>query len=88
MLLGISLPVLMWRFAAGQPRGRWRTTAYRLFWLEAAACVVGVLASRAGLATLAEILPAVAFHLWIAMVTASSAGRSPARPATSLSRAG
>src|SRR5437867_6815373 len=41
LLLGISLPVLMWRFAAGQTRGRRRRAAYWLFWLEAAACAVG-----------------------------------------------
>jgi len=69
IVLGLSLPVLMWRFAAGQPPGRWRAVAYRLFWLEVAACVVGVTLSRAGKATLAEIFPAVAFHLWIGVVT-------------------
>jgi len=72
IVLGLSLPVLMWRFAAGQPPGRWRNVAYRLFWLETAACVLGVALSRAGRATLAEIVPAVAFHLWIGVVTARS----------------
>ena len=76
LLLGISLPVLMWRFASGQPPGRWRATAYRLFWLEAAACVAGVVLSRSGLATLAEIFPAVAFHLWIATVALVASRRS------------
>ena len=88
LALGISLPVLMWRFASGLPPGAWRATAYRLFWLETAACVAGVLLSRAGRATVAEILPAVAFHLWIAVVTARSAGQARERPAPSLSPAG
>ena len=42
LVLGVSLPVLMWRFAAAQPAGTWRRLAYRLFWLEAAACAVGL----------------------------------------------
>lgn len=88
LALGLSLPVLMWRFASGQPPGRWRVVAYRLFWLEAAAALAGVLLSRAGRATLAEVLPALAFHLWIAVVTARSPGRVGARPAPSLSLEG
>ncbi len=72
LILGISLPVLMWRFAAGLLPGRWRIVAYRLFWLEVAACVAGVLLSRSGRAAIAEVLPAVAFHLWIGMVTLKS----------------
>jgi len=72
LVLGASLPLLMWRFASGQAPGRWRVAAYRLFWLEAAACVAGVLLSRSGLAAVAEMLPAVAFHLWIGVVTLRS----------------
>ena len=69
LALGISLPVLMWRFAAGQPPGRWRRVAYGLLWAEVAACAVGVVLSRRSVAPLAEMIPAGAFHLWIAVVT-------------------
>lgn len=48
LVLGASLPLLIWRFAAAQPEGRWRTVAYRLFWLELAACIAGVVLSQAG----------------------------------------
>jgi hypothetical protein len=69
LVLGISLPLLMWRFAAAQPPGRWRRTAYRLFWAEAVACVVGLYLSARTIAPLAEILPAAAFHAWVVAVT-------------------
>jgi hypothetical protein len=72
LILGLSLPLLMWRFAAGLAAAPWRPAASRLCWLEVAACVAGVILSRAGVATLAEILPALGFHLWIAVVTAWS----------------
>ena len=75
LALGISLPVLMWRFAAGQPPSRWRRVAYGLFWAEAAACAVGVVLSRRSVAPLAEMIPAAAFHLWIAVVTLSVSSR-------------
>jgi len=78
IVLGISLPVLIWRFAAGQPAERWRTLAYRLVWLELAACVSGIALSRWGRAAIAEILPAVGFHLWIGVVTAKAG--SPRAP--------
>lgn len=67
--LGLSLPLLMWRFAAAQPPGRWRDHAYLLMWLEVAGCVAGVALSRAGRATVAEAVPACLFHLWIIVVT-------------------
>ncbi len=70
ILLGLSLPVLMWRFAAGQPPGRSRSWAYGLFWLEVAVCAVGVALSRAMHAPVAEVVPAAGFHLWIVVVTA------------------
>src|SRR5207237_162838 len=37
LVLGISLPVLMGCFAAGQPAGSWRRLSWALFWLEAGA---------------------------------------------------
>lgn len=67
--LGLSLPLLMWRFAVAQEAGRWRTTSFRLLWLEVVGCVAGVLLSRAGRATVAEAVPACLFHLWIISVT-------------------
>jgi len=69
LVLGASLPLLMWRFAAGQAPGRWRVVAYRLLWLELAAGMAGILLSRSGRAAVAEMLPAVAFHLWIGVLT-------------------
>lgn len=69
LTLGASIPVLMWRFAADQPSGAWRRWCYGLFWLEAAACAVGITLSRNQVAPLAEILPALAFHVWVATVT-------------------
>lgn len=76
LVLGASIPVLMWRFAADQPTGAWRTRCYGLFWLEAMACAVGIVLSRRHVAPLAEILPALAFHLWVFVVTIAAA---PAR---------
>jgi hypothetical membrane protein len=88
IVLGLSLPVLMWRFAAGQADGPWRARAYGLLWLEVAACVAGVLLSRSGRAPIAEMLPAVAFHLWIAVVTARAAsGRVALSPSGTGGRA-
>lgn len=69
LILGASLPVLMWRFAADQPPGSWRRRCYALFWLEAAACAAGITLSQNQVAPLAEILPALAFHSWVAVVT-------------------
>lgn len=69
LTLGASIPVLMWRFAADQPPGAWRRRCYGLFWLEAAACAMGIALSRIQVAPLAEILPALAFHAWVAFVT-------------------
>lgn len=69
IVLGLSLPVLMWRYAAGQRPGAHRSRAYTLVWVEVAACVAGVVLSRAMRAPLAEAVPATGFHLWIAVVT-------------------
>jgi hypothetical protein len=69
LVLGASLPVLMWRFAASQPPGRWRRRSYALAWGEAAACALGFYLSARSIAAVAEVLPAAVFHLWIAVVT-------------------
>lgn len=69
IVLGLSLPLFMWRFAAGQPPGRWRRQSYGLLWLEVVAVLAGVALSRVHLAVVAEVLPAVVFHLWIIVVT-------------------
>jgi hypothetical protein len=69
LVLGGSIPVLMWRFAAAQPPGPLRRTMGLLAGLELAACVVGVSLSRGGVAPLAEILPAAVFHVWVATLT-------------------
>jgi hypothetical membrane protein len=75
LILGASIPVLMWRFAAAQPRGAWRRRSYGLFWLEAAACAAGVTLSQNHVAPLAEILPALAFHAWVGVLTFGSPNR-------------
>lgn len=69
LILGASIPVLMWRFAADQPPGVWRRRCYGLFWLEVAACAAGIALSQNQVAPLAEILPALVFHLWVAVAT-------------------
>lgn len=69
IVLGLSLPLFIWRFAAGQPPGRWRRQSYGLLWLEVVAVLAGVALSRVHLAVVAEVLPAVGFHLWIIVVT-------------------
>ena len=69
LVLGVSLPVLMGCFAAGQHRRSWRQLTWALFWLEVAACAVGVLLSQSMRAPVAEAVPAAAFHLWILTVT-------------------
>jgi hypothetical protein len=69
LVLGVSLPLLMWRFAADQAPGPWRRLSYGLFWAEIAACVTGVYLSARMVAPLAEILPGVVFHAWIIAVT-------------------
>ncbi len=69
LILGASLPVFMWRFAASQPAGAWRWVSYALFWGEAAACAIGLFLSNRGVAPLAEIVPAALFHLWIVTLT-------------------
>lgn len=72
LVLGASLPLLMWRFAAGQPPGPWRRLSYGLFWVEIAACVTGVYLSALMVAPLAEILPGAVFHAWIIAVTVAA----------------
>jgi hypothetical protein len=79
LVLGISLPILMGCFAAGQASGPWRRLSQALFGLEAAACVGGVVLSQAMRAPIAEVLPAGAFHLWI-LVVAGHAWRSRPGP--------
>lgn len=69
IILGLSLPLLMWRFAAGQTPGPWRRRSYAVMWLSVVATVAGIALSRARLAGIAEVVPAVAFHLWIVVVT-------------------
>lgn len=88
LALGASLPLLMWRFAAGQAPGRWRRLCYRLFLAEAVACAVGLYLSARSVAPVAEILPAAVFHVWVFVVTFSAAGAEHEAPAPSPGRAG
>ncbi|MEA2687014.1 MAG: hypothetical protein QOE93_2209 [Actinomycetota bacterium] len=83
LALGISLPLLMWRFAAAQRPGRWRRLAYRLFWADVAACVVGLYLSSRRIAPVAEIVPGIVYQAWVVTVTlrGNDRDRSPAGPA-------
>jgi Protein of unknown function (DUF998) len=78
LVLGASLPVLMWRFAAAQPHGPWRRLTYGFFWAEAVACAVGLWLSAQSIAPVAEILPAAVFHSWIVALTFASGDACPA----------
>jgi hypothetical protein len=78
LVLGASLPVLMWRFAAAQPAGAWRRASYGLFWAEALACALGLWLSARSVAPVAEIVPAAVFHFWILAVTRAADRARPA----------
>jgi hypothetical protein len=79
LVLAASLPLFMWRLAAAQAPGPWRRLTYSFFWAEVAACAGGLMLSAAGLAPVAEILPAAVFHGWIVAVTfAASPSPAPA----------
>ncbi|HEV2766588.1 MAG TPA: hypothetical protein VGV63_02635 [Acidimicrobiales bacterium] len=78
LVLGASLPVLMWRFAASQPAGAWRRLCYSLCWAEVVAVGVGLHLSARMVAPAAEILPAAVFHVWIIAVTVFDAEVLPA----------
>lgn len=80
IVVGLSLPLLMWRFAASQPTSSWRRESYGFVWLEVAACIIGVVLSRSMRAVIAEILPGAGYHLWILVITI----RSPTTPPPSL----
>lgn len=67
LTLAFSIPLALWRFAAAQKNQQVIRAAYALMWLEVAAFVVGI-----GLfsfvtkgAPFAQIMPAIAFHVWI-----------------------
>lgn len=77
LILGASIPVFLWRYAAGRSPGRWRRRAWALFAAQAGATAVGIALSRAGIAPLAEIVPALAFHAWVIAVTLHSRGNLP-----------
>ena len=72
LILGASLPLFMWRFAAAQPAGPWRRLAYALFWAEVAACAAGLYLSSLHVAPIAEVLPAAVFHAWVVTLTLPS----------------
>ena len=78
LVLGASLPVLMWRFAAAQLFGPWRRLSYGFFWAEAVACAAGLWLSANGVAPVAEIVPAAVFHSWIVAVTVAAGDARPA----------
>jgi hypothetical protein len=69
LVLGGLIPVFLGLFAVAQPAGPWRTTSIRLFVAQLAATVVGVALSGSGRAALAEMLPALFFHVWVVAVT-------------------
>ncbi len=86
LILGASLPLLMWRFAAAQPPGPWRRLCYRLFAAEAAACVVGYTLSVRHVAPLAEIVAGVFFHAWVVAATFLGPERPVEQPAVGVRR--
>lgn len=88
LVLGASLPLLMWRFAAGQAPGPRRRLSYRLFFAESVACAAGLYLSARSVAPVAEILPAAVFHVWVFVVTFSSVGAENEAPPPSPRRAG
>ena len=88
LILGASLPLLMWRFAAGQPSGSWRRLAYALFWVEVAACAAGLYLSARSIAPVAEILPGTVFHVWIVVVTFAAGLSRVAGPQMTVTTAG
>jgi len=69
LVLGASLPILMWRFAPSSLGPRRRLVGYAMFWAEVVACAAGVALSASGRAPIAEIVPALVFHLWVTVVT-------------------
>jgi len=81
LVLGASLPILMGRFAASALGPRRRIAGYALFLLELAACAAGIALSISGRAPVAEIVPALAFHLWVVVVTVWSATPAGGPPA-------
>ncbi|WP_421119360.1 DUF998 domain-containing protein [Aquihabitans daechungensis] len=89
LVLGASIPVLMGCFAADQAAGPWRRRCWQLFGVEAAACAVGIVLSQLHVAPIAEILPAMAFHLWVVVVTLDggvAVRDAPAGQASTVSR--
>jgi len=81
LVLGASLPLLMWRFAAAQPRGGWRRLTYSFFWAEVAACAAGIYLSTMAVAPVAEVLPGAVFHAWIVTVTLAAGKAAMTVPA-------
>lgn len=73
-VLVFSLPILIWRFASAQPEPSFRRLAWRLFWLELAAFCIGlftfIFIGRAS--PIAQALPAIAFHIWVVVLTVRS----------------
>lgn len=92
LVLGGLIPVFLGLFAVAQPAGQWRRVAVRLFLAQLAATVGGVALSGSGRAALAEMLPALLFHVWVVAVTLhvpegprppSTSGVAHARPTVS-----
>ncbi len=58
-------------FAKAQPKGEFRQTCYRLFYLELFSFVIGIglFTLTKGVAPLGEVLPALGFHIWMLVLT-------------------
>jgi hypothetical membrane protein len=69
LVLGGLIPVFLCVFALSQRPRSWRQTAFGLFVAQATGTMTGVVLSRMGVAALAEIIPALAFHAWVIVVT-------------------
>lgn len=68
LVLGASIPAFTWCYARARSSGPGRRRAHVLFAVQAAATGAGIVLSRQGVAALAEIVPAVAFHAWVLAV--------------------
>ena len=65
LTLGISLPIVIWRFAKSQTAPTLRRYARLFSYIELVLCIIGVILSRNTIGPLAEILAAVGFDVWI-----------------------
>ncbi|GAC1387509.1 MAG: hypothetical protein NVS1B7_0810 [Candidatus Saccharimonadales bacterium] len=69
LLLGLSLPVLIWLFARANRHAVFYQQAHIFSYVELGLCLIGIVLSRNTIGPLAEILAAGGFHAWIIWIT-------------------